>query len=313
VSANVKSVVLGSRGSRLALAQVELVRKTLEQLSNKPEIEVRIVRTTGDRRLDIRLSQPGPKIDKGLFTKELEEALLSQEIDVAVHSLKDLPTELPPGLELAATLPRHDPVDVLISKSASRLSDVPADGLVATSSPRRARQIIARRPDLHVVDIRGNVPTRIAKLLAEDSWDSLVLAKAGLERLGYRLVGGRMQFETHRLFVTDLLELLPAAGQGAIGLEIRSNDVEIYQFLSQINDGPTWFCTSVEREFLRLLGGGCNLPLGIRTTLEGSYLTCEAIVFDESDKPRFGTLTGRYHSPAAAASELLNRIYEKGK
>jgi hydroxymethylbilane synthase len=132
-------------------------------------------------------------------------------------------------------------VDVLISKSASRLSDVPPDGLVATSSPRRARQIIAHRPDLHVVDIRGNVPTRIAKLLAEDSWDSLVLAKAGLERLGYRLVGGRMQFETHRLFVTDLLELLPAAGQGAIGLEIRSNDVEIHQFLSQINDGPTWF------------------------------------------------------------------------
>ncbi|MEY2614413.1 MAG: hydroxymethylbilane synthase, partial [Verrucomicrobiota bacterium] len=138
-------VVLGSRGSRLALAQVELVRKTLEQLSTTPEIKVRIVRTTGDRRLDISLSHPGPKIDKGLFTKELEEALLSQEIDVAVHSLKDLPTELPRGLELAATLPRHDPVDVLISKTASRLSDVPVDGLVATSSPRRARQIVAHR------------------------------------------------------------------------------------------------------------------------------------------------------------------------
>jgi hydroxymethylbilane synthase len=313
VPANVNRVVLGSRGSRLALAQVELVRKTLEQLPTTPEIKVRIVRTTGDRRLDISLSHPGPKIDKGLFTKELEEALLSQEIDVAVHSLKDLPTELPRGLELAATLPRHDPVDVLISKTASRLSDVPVDGLVATSSPRRARQIVAHRPDLQIVDIRGNVPTRIVKLLAEDSWDALVLAKAGLERLGYRLIGGRMQFETHQLFVTDLLELLPAPGQGAIGLETRSNDKEIHQFLGQINDGPTWFCTSVEREFLRLLGGGCSLPLGIRTTLNGSYLTCEAIVFDESDKPRFGTVAGEYQSPVAAASELLNRIYEKGK
>jgi hydroxymethylbilane synthase len=156
------------------------------------------------------------------------------------------------------------------------------------------------------------VPTRIAKLLAEDSWDALVLAKAGLERLGYRLIDGRMEFETHHLFVTDLVELLPAPGQGAIGLEIRSNDAEVHQFLGQINDGPTWFCTSVEREFLRLLDGGCSLPVGIRTTLSGSYLTCEAIVFDETDKPRFGSLAGEYESPAAAASELLTRIYEKG-
>jgi hydroxymethylbilane synthase len=309
----VKSLILGTRGSQLALAQAELVQQALERLPERPEIVVRIIRTTGDRRLDISLSQPGPKLGRGLFTKELEEALLGREIDVAIHSLKDLPTELPPELLLAATLPRHNPVDVLISKSARSLSEIPAGGLVATSSPRRQRQIGALRPDLRVSDIRGNVPTRIAKLLAEDSWNSLMLAKAGLERLGYRLTGGRIEFETRRLFVTDLPEILPAAGQGAIGLEIRANHSELKQFLAGINDPPTWFCTGVEREFLRLLGGGCNLPLGIRTSLNGSELSCEAIIFDESDKPRSGSLSGEFKTPRAAASALLTRIYEKGK
>jgi hydroxymethylbilane synthase len=309
----VKSLILGTRGSQLALAQAELVQQALERLPERPEIVVRIIRTTGDRRLDISLSQPGPKLGRGLFTKELEEALLGREIDVAIHSLKDLPTELPPELLLAATLPRHNPVDVLISKSARSLSEIPAGGLVATSSPRRQRQIGALRPDLRVSDIRGNVPTRIAKLLAEDSWNSLMLAKAGLERLGYRLTGGRIEFETRRLFVTDLPEILPAAGQGAIGLEIRANHSELKQFLADINDPPTWFCTGVEREFLRLLGGGCNLPLGIRTSLNGSELSCEAIIFDESDKPRSGSLSGEFKTPRAAASALLTRIYEKGK
>jgi hydroxymethylbilane synthase len=313
VPANVKGVILGTRGSRLALAQAQLVQQALERLPERPLIVVRIIRTTGDKQLDISLSRPGPKVARGLFTKELEEALLSQEIDVAVHSLKDLPTELPSGLELAATLPRHDPVDVLISKSAKSLSEISAGGLVATSSPRRARQLMAHRPDLRVCDVRGNVPTRITKLLAQDSWSSLVLAKAGLERLGYRLAGGQLEFETHRLFVTDLPEILPAAGQGAIGLEIRENDSQLHHLLGQINDGPTWFCTDVEREFLRLLGGGCNLPVGIRTSLDGTQLCCQAIVFDENNQSRTGTLCGKFATPRAAATELLERIYEKGK
>ena len=308
-----KGVILGTRGSRLALAQAQLVQHALEGLPERPEIVVRIIRTTGDQRLDISLSRPGPKIARGLFTKELEEALLSQEIDVAVHSLKDLPTELPLELELAATLPRHDPADVLISKSAKSLSEISAGGLVATSSPRRASQLLAHRPDLRVCDIRGNVPTRIAKLLAEDSWNSLVLAKAGLERLGYRLVDGTLDVETHRLFVTDLPEILPAAGQGAIGLEIRANDRELRHWMGQINDGPTWFCTGVEREFLRLLGGGCNLPVGIRTSFDGTELRCQAIVFDENNRPRTGTLSGKFTTAQAAATALLERIYEKGK
>src|SRR6202022_2035982 len=173
--------------------------------------------------------------------------------------------------------------------------------------------IAAPRAGFWGAGIRGNVSTRIAKLLAEDSWNSLVLAEAGLERLGYCLTGGLLKFEMDHLFVTDLGEILPAAGQGAIGLEIRADEPELQNFLGNINDASTWFCTGVEREFLRLLGGGCNLPLGLRTSLNGSELRCEAIIFDESDKPRSETLSGEFKTPRAAAAALLNRIYEKGK
>ncbi|MBV8377333.1 MAG: hydroxymethylbilane synthase, partial [Verrucomicrobia bacterium] len=190
---------------------------------------------------------------------------------------------------------------------------IPGGGIVATSSPRRSRQITAHRPDVRVMDIRGNVPSRIAKLLAEDSWDSLVLAKAGLERLGYRVTGGVLEVLTDQLFATDLLEILPAAGQGAIGSEIRANELEMQNLLAKINDAPTWFCTRVEREFLRLLGGGCNLPVGIRTSLRGNELRCEAIIFDESEKPRSGAISGEFETPGAAAAALLHMIYEKGK
>ena len=308
-----KTIILGSRGSRLALAQAELTKQAVERLPERPAAIIRIITTTGDRRLDINLSETGPKIDKGLFTKELEEALLSGEIDVAVHSLKDLPTELRPELELAATLPRHDPVDVLISKTANSLQEIPLSGVIATSSPRRTRQIAVHRPDLRAANVRGNVSTRIAKLLAEDSWDSLVLAKAGLERLGYRLTGGRIDFEGQRLFVSDLVELLPAAGQGAIGLEVRANDLEMKKIVTSVSHAPTWFCTAVEREFLRLLGGGCQLPLGIRARIQGDDLCCEAIFFDESEKPRSGIVSGTFHTPQEAASALLDRIYETAK
>jgi hydroxymethylbilane synthase len=309
----VKTIILGSRGSRLALAQAELAKQAVERLSERPEAIIRIITTTGDRRLDINLSEPGPKIDKGLFTKELEEALLSGEIDVAVHSLKDLPTEFRPELELVATLPRHDPVDVLISKTANSLQEIPLSGVIATSSPRRTRQIAVHRPDLRAINVRGNVPTRIAKLLAEDSWNSLVLAKAGLERLGYRLTGGRIDFEGQRLFVSDLVELLPAPGQGAIGLEVRVNDLEMKKIVTSVNHAQTWFCTAVEREFLSLLGGGCQLPLGIRARIQGDDLCCEAIFFDESEKPRSGIVSGTFHTPREAASALLDKIYETAK
>ena len=308
-----KTIILGTRSSQLALAQAELAKQAIERLPERPEAIIRTTATTGDRRLDISLSQASPKIPKGLFTKELEEALLTGEIDIAVHSLKDLPTELPPDLELAATLPRHDPVDVLVSKSAKSLREIPVSGIVATGSPRRARQIAVHRPDLRVTDIRGNVPTRIAKLLAEDSWNSLVLARAGLERIGYSLTGGRMEFAGQGLFVSDLVEILPAVGQGAIGLEVRKGDLGLKQILTSVNHAPTWFCTAVEREFLRLLGGGCQLPLGMRTRIREGEVQCEAIFFDECGKVRSGMVSGDYQTPREAAAALLDKIYENAK
>jgi len=309
----VSTIVLGTRTSLLALAQAEIVKQAIESQPGGLEVTVEGIRTTGDQRFDINISKSGPKIGKGLFTKELEEALLSRKIDLAVHSLKDLPTELPPELRLAAVLPRHDPVDLLISKSANTLGEVPEGACIATSSPRRFRQILRLRPDLKIADIRGNVPTRIKRLLNEDSWNSLVLAKAGIERLGYRLKEGRLQFESHALFASDLAEILPAAGQGAIGVETRRADHALNDILWKVNDATTWFCTRVEREFLRLHGGGCNLPLGIRALLNGSELHCEAIIFDEDGRSLFGTLTERFDEPAQAAAALLKKLYEERK
>jgi hydroxymethylbilane synthase len=309
----VKTIVLGTRTSQLALAQAEIVKRTIESLPDGLKARIEGIRTTGDQRLDINISKSGSNLGKGLFTKELEEALLSRRIDLAVHSLKDLPTELLPELELAATLPRHDPVDLLISKTANSLSEIPTGASVATSSPRRVRQILRLRPDLKIADIRGNVPTRIGKLGSRDSWNSLVLAKAGIERLGYRLEEGRLQFDGHRFFVSDLTEILPAAGQGAIGLEIRAGDRGLNEVLMKINDASTWFCTSVEREFLRLLGGGCNLPLGIRASLNGCEVHCEAIIFDEHGESFYGTLSQKFDQPTAAAAALFKKIYEERK
>jgi hydroxymethylbilane synthase len=307
----VMTIVLGTRGSRLALAQTELAKQAIERLPEKPKVVVEIIKTTGDQRLDIRLRQPGPKIDQGLFTKELEEALLRREIDLAVHSLKDLPTALPTGLELAATLPRHDPGDVLISKSAKSLGEVPWNAIVATGSLRRARQILLVRPDLRIVDIRGNVPTRIAKLVQESSWNAIVLAKAGLERLGYILDEGRI--EALRLFVSNLVELLPAVGQGAIGLQVRSDDTQLKELLVHVNDAETWFCIQAERELLSMLGGGCHLPLGVRTRIDGAEFSMEAILFRDQISPVRVFVSGVFTEPREVATALLHRIYGQGK
>ena len=307
------TIILGTRGSRLALAQTELTKLALEQLAEKLNVKVRIVKTTGDQRLDTSLSHRSPKISRGLFTKELEEALLRTEIDVAVHSLKDLPVTLPQGLELAASLPRHDPGDVLISKSAKALSKLPYRGVVGTGSLRRRYQILHSRPDLRIVDIRGNVPTRIEKLVQESSWDSIVLAKAGLERLGYRLDQERIDTASMPLFISNLEELLPAVGQGAIGLQVRSKDRDLKQLLFLVNDPETWFCVKAERALLRMLGGGCQMPLGVRTRLNERNFWMQAILFREELTPISGFVSGEFTDPEAAAAALLDRLYEQGK
>jgi hydroxymethylbilane synthase len=306
-------IILGTRGSQLALAQADLVRQALERLSQKPQVSVQVIKTTGDQRMDIRLSEPGPSIAKGLFTKELEEALLRGEIDIAVHSLKDLPTDLPNGLVLGGMLERHDSVDLLISKSGRTLNDLPLNAIIATSSARRAKQLIYRRPDINIVDVRGNVPTRIEKLLRNDAWNSIVLAKAGLERLGYRLEQGLMEYESQPLYASDLVEILPAAGQGVIGLEIAVRNTSVKSVVDQINEPRTWFCVTAERELLRMLGGGCQTPLGVRTRLHGKNLHFEAILFEKGGKPVTGTVSGSFSTPGAAATALLDNIYGKRK
>jgi hydroxymethylbilane synthase len=318
-------IVLGTRGSSLALAQAAIAGDLLSQVAGIEQVERKIIKTTGDKRLDLRLSDSGKKFARGLFTKELEEFLLSGQIDVAVHSLKDLPTELPGGLTIGAVLPREDPADVLVSRQAISLSEVRINGVIATSSPRRARQLRYLRPDLSVVDIRGNVPTRIDKLVNQPSWDGLILARAGLERLGLNIRENRIQFEGRTLFVSVLEKMLPAAGQGAIALEILERSSGIRDRLRMINDPATWFCVQAEREFLRLLGGGCEVPIGVRAICQpaekhaggstvdresrmGEQALLEAIVFDE-EIVRTGSVAGNFGSPELAAQTLFRKIY----
>ena len=321
-------IVLGTRGSSLALAQAELARNLVLQVPGIEGVELQVIKTTGDRRLDLRLSDSGKKFERGLFTKELEECLLSGQIDVAVHSLKDLPTELPKGLIIAAVLPRENPADVLISQRASSLGEVRQGGVIATSSPRRARQLQRIRPDLEIVDVRGNVPTRIDKLIKQANWDGLILAWAGLERLHLKMQGGRLQFGGHTLFASILEPMLPAAGQGAIALEVLEKSTAIRDLLQAVNDRATWFCVHAEREFLRLLGGGCEVPIGVlarvsqpsaaaddvRDPADGANLTgeqalLEAIVFEENDIVRTGSVAGSFASAELAAQTLFRKIY----
>ena len=299
-------IIIGTRGSRLALAQADLAREALSRTGAVDEIEVRIIKTAGDQRLDVRLSDSGPQLEKGLFTKDLEQALLNREIDVAVHSLKDLPTET--ALPIVAVLPRENPADVLISKAAGGLDALPKGALVATGSPRRVQQITYRRPDLKVCDIRGNVPTRIEKLIRSENWSGIVLARAGLRRLGLEEDQGRLRFGQSVLFVAELAEMLPAAGQGAVALQSRKEG-GIQSLLDQINHRDTWSCVTAEREFLRLVGGGCNVPIGVRADLTGGSIAMTAIIFESTGKVRSASVTVPFRSPHDAARILFENIY----
>jgi hydroxymethylbilane synthase len=300
-------IIIGTRGSRLALAQADLAKEALSRSDAVDEIEVRIIKTTGDQRLDVRLSDSGPHLEKGLFTKELEQALLNREIDVAVHSLKDLPTET--VLPIVAVLPRENPADVLISKTAGGLAGLPKGALVATGSPRRVQQITYRRPDLKVCDVRGNVPTRIEKLVRSESWSGIVLARAGLRRLGLEEDQGRLRFAQSLLFVSELGEMIPAAGQGAVALQSRKEEGRIRSVLEGINDRETWSCVMAEREFLRLIGGGCNVPIGVRADLSGGSIAMTAIIFEATGKVRSASIRVPFQSPHDAARVLFQDIY----
>jgi hydroxymethylbilane synthase len=259
---------IGTRGSPLALAQAEEVKARLMAAHadlDAAAIEIVVIKTTGDQIQDRPLSEIG---GKGLFTKEIEEALLSGDIDLAVHSMKDVPTVLPDGLEIVCLLPREDPRDVLISKAGSRIADLPRGAVVGTASLRRQAQVKALRPDLQVVPLRGNVGTRLAKLERGDAVATL-LALAGLKRLGKPEVATA-------ILSTD--EMLPAVAQGAIGIECRADDAATRARLAPLHDTPTAICVAAERACLARLEGNCRTPIAAYAELTGDRLHLRALL-----------------------------------
>ncbi len=260
---------IGTRGSPLALAQAAMTRDTLiaidPKLAAPGAIEIVAITTTGDRIRDRALSDIG---GKGLFVKEIEEALLNGGIDIAVHSMKDMPPDMPAGLTIAALLPREDARDVLIAKSAAAIADFHEGAILGTASLRRQAQILARRPDMRVIPLRGNVETRIAKIERGEA-DFTLLALAGLKRLGK---------ESAAKAILSIDEMLPAAGQGAIGIEARENDESCLELLSQISHAPTAIALIAERAAVAELEGSCRAPIGAYATIEGDKVHLRALL-----------------------------------
>ncbi len=342
-------MTLGTRGSALALAQTNLTLQALRAVWPDGRFVVREIKTTGDKRQDLSLTHLAPgghgydaaatvdgsaavsspplvgKVDPGLFTRELEAELLAGTISVAVHSLKDLPTEMPAGLKLAAVLPRAETADVLVWKDAHAASDAPPSVLpplppgawIATSSLRRERQLLHARPDLRTCEVRGNVGTRLRKLHDHPEWTGTVLALAGLARLGFRVDREKGALETDdglrfRATVLGPDAVLPAVGQGAIGLQARADDVETLRALATVNDAPTWTMVTAERELLRRLGGGCQLPLGVTASVDAARaeLRLRAVLFsmEPVEPPRFAEAAGPSQAPKAVAAECARRL-----
>jgi hydroxymethylbilane synthase len=256
---------IGSRGSQLALWQANYISALLRERGH--EVELEIIKTTGDKITDVALAKVGTK---GMFTKEIEEALAEERIDLAVHSLKDLPTELSPGFEIAAVTTRENPRDVFCSSKYGSIEDLPRGARVGTSSLRRQAQLKAVRPDLDTHPLRGNVDTRLHKLEAGE-YDAIILAAAGLNRLGKtQLVRQVIPAEV----------MCPAAGQGALGIEIRAGDSAIRQHLAFLDDAASRATTTCERALLNKLGGGCQVPIGAFAEVRNGRLHLEAIVAD---------------------------------
>jgi hydroxymethylbilane synthase len=289
---------IGSRGSPLALVQARQAQTALAKACGVPpgEIEIKIIRTSGDKIQDRPLADAG---GKGLFTKEIEEALQSGAIDFAVHSSKDIPALLPGGLTLAAFLPREDPRDALVSAKAKTLGDLPGNARVGTSSPRRQALLKRARPDLHIVPLRGNVETRLHKIDAGDM-DAAVLAVAGLKRLGlFSAIATAL----------DVDEFLPAAGQGAIAIETRADDAKAVALAAAVNDSDTHIALAAERAFLAALGGSCRTPIAGHARLDGETLNFRGLVAktDGSDAIEVSR-QGRRADAAALGADAGNEI-----
>lgn len=299
-------LIIGSRGSKLALTQANWARDRLVQANPDLKVEIAIIKTTGDIKSD-PLSVIG---GKGVFTKELEEALLTNQIDFAVHSLKDLPTTIPASLTLAAICEREDPGDALVvsralseSLGTPAIRNLPAGATIGTSSQRRLAQTKHLRPDIVIKELRGNVDTRLRKL-DEGHFDALILAAAGLLRLA---MGDRISASIAR----D--EILPAVGQGALGIETRASDEKTIEMVRQLEHGPTRVACTAERALLRALGGGCQLPIAAHALVQNDEITLEALVAapDGSQVVR-DTISGGSADARAIGEDLAQRLLDQG-
>ncbi len=306
---------IGSRGSQLALWQANHISALLRARGH--EVEVEIIHTTGDKITDVALAMVGTKggLGKGIFTKEIEEALAAGRVDLAVHSLKDLPTELAPGFEIAAITERQDPRDAFCSRKYATVEDLPQGARVGTSSLRRQAQLKAIRPDLDIHPLRGNVDTRLRKL-EQGEYDAIILAAAGLKRLG------KMQL-VKQVIPAEIM--CPAAGQGALAIEIRKGDAATRQHLEFLNDPVARAATTCERALLNSLGGGCQVPIGALAEVRNGMLHIDAIVADPdgskllresrdgdlNDPEALGNAVGRTLL-GCGGDEILEAVYGRG-
>ncbi len=308
------TIVLGTRGSALALAQANIVRALLRQACPRHEVEIRIIVTTGDRKTTTPLARGNIK---GLFTRELEQALLRRKIDLAVHSLKDLPTELPPGLDLGAVPLRSDARDAAVACDPASLA---APRRVLTSSPRRAFQARLLWPGCETVEIRGNVGTRLLKLVKEGPGAVLLAGAAGLRRLDLCAATGDEGLLRHESTLhfraLGVKEMISAPGQGAIGIEIRADDGETRERLRGVNDPSSWFCALAERGFLHAMGGGCAAPMAAHAFCEDKVLRIEAIAARENAATWRGSCRGTLREAeklgTSLAGDCLASTHGKG-
>ena len=260
-----KNIIIGSRGSQLALWQANWVKSELERIHNDIEVNIKIIKTSGDKIQDVPLAKIG---GKGLFVKEIEQALLSKEIDVAVHSMKDVPMNLPEELHISVITKRENPLDALISKNGEKLADLPMGSIIGTSSLRRSSQLLKYRSDFKIDALRGNVDTRL-KSLEDGKYDAILLAAAGLNRLGW--TNKITEEVSHEI-------LLPAMGQGALGIETHRSDFIAQGMISSLDDKFTHSAVNAERGLVGALDGGCQVPIGSYATVDNNLITLRGLV-----------------------------------
>jgi len=295
-----KTIRIGTRGSQLALYQAKKVKATLESIFPELQVELKIIKTKGDKILDVALSKIG---DKGLFTKEIENELIDGSVDLAVHSLKDLPTKLPDGLKLGAVLERGEFRDALVSLNGKKIADLKAGDVVATSSLRRIAGLLKINNKIVIKDIRGNVNSRLQKM--EDGYcDAMIMAAAGLQRLGLEQ------------YITEIIDpevIMPAVSQGAIAIETRLNDPEVDELMEKLNHLNTWNTVVAERAFLAQLEGGCQVPLGCYSRVENGILNMSGFVASIDGKQYIReNISGEMTKGAELGVQMAEKMLKKG-